>query len=252
MNSDAAFFGMVDIITPLALRVAATLRIADRIADGTTELRALARATEAEPLALARLLRFLSSRGVFAVDDAGHCSLGPLGCYLQSSHPSSARAWLDLAGFTGRMDRALFDLLRAVRTGRPAYEHVHGRAFWQDLDAHPEIAHSFDELMAAQASAVASHIVAAHDFTKVQRVIDVGGGNGALLAAIATTHKQIVGSVVDLPTTVARASERFAALGLASRCDVIAGSAFEALPTGADVYLLASVLHNWSDHDATR
>lgn len=108
---------------------------ADHIERGITSIPALAEATRADRAALSALLRYLAARGVFSCNADGEVGLGELGALLTSQHFLGARAWLDLDTVAGRMDRVLFELLGVVRSGEPMYQAVHGRAFWQDLDA---------------------------------------------------------------------------------------------------------------------
>src|SRR5205807_9479108 len=133
-------------------------------------------------------------------------------------------------------------LRRAVRTGAPAYHTLFGRPFWEDLEAHPEIAASFDALMGPAGHGVPDpEVLVTGGWESVRTVVDVGGGTGALLAAILRARPMVRGTLVDLPRTVARAGEVFRAAGVAERVTVSAQSFFDPLPPGADLYLLKSV-----------
>lgn len=247
------FFALADLSAPMALRVAATLRIADHIERGITNIAALAAATRADRAALSALLRYLTARGVFSCDADGEVGLGTLGAFLTSQHFLGARAWLDLDTVAGRMDRVLFELLGVVRSGEPMYQAVHGRAFWQDLDADPSLSEGFETLMAQQIGLLAAHIVEIYPWADLRRVVDVGGGSGALLAALAQAHPQLTGAVLDLPSAARAAALRFEQLELATRCAAHSGSFFEPLPTpGADAYVLSGVIHDWPDREAVQ
>jgi hypothetical protein len=139
---------LMDLTTPWALRVVATLRIPDLIASGVTELAALAERSSADAETLARVLRFLVARGVFEEPEPGSFTLTPTGRLLEEKE--GVRAWLDQGGFGGRMDRAWPALLETVRTGKPGYAEVFGLPVWEDLEANPAMAESFNALMAAQ------------------------------------------------------------------------------------------------------
>lgn len=245
-------WGLSDLVTPIALRVAASLRIADHVASGVTSVGELAEATGTNPDALGRLLRYLATVGVLDETVDGAIVLTERGRVLGSDHPSRLHAWLDLAGFGGRLDRTMVELLEAVRTGGPVHDVVHGLPFWDDLAAHPDVAQSFDRLMGDQISASVPHIVRRYDWAEVHSVVDVGGGTGTLLAALAEANPQLRGVVVDLPGPAAAAAQRFAGSGLEDRCRAQPGSFFDPLPPGADAYVLATVLHDWNDADATR
>jgi 2,7-dihydroxy-5-methyl-1-naphthoate 7-O-methyltransferase len=141
-------------------------------------------------------------------------------------------------------------LLDAVRTGRIPYEGVFGRPFWADLDAHPEVAESFDALMGPGHGTPDPDIALADGWESVRTVVDVGGGTGGLLAEILRARPAVRGTLVDLPRTVARSGEVFAAAGVADRATAVGQSFFDPLPAGADLYLLKSVLSDWPDEPA--
>ena len=244
-------WALCDLETPWALRVAATLRIADHIAAGTSLVADLASATRTDAESLVRLLRHLVGAGVFVEPLPGRFALNAASDLLRDDHPSSIRLGLDLDGIGGRMAHAWCGLLGAVRSGRPAYAEVFGRPFWADLDAHPEIAASFDALMGrAGHGAPDPDVLRDGDWSAVATVVDVGGGTGGLLAEILRAHAHLRGILVDLPRTVARSSEVLRAAGVADRAAVSGQSFFDPLPYGADLYLLKNVLDDWPDADA--
>lgn len=241
--------GLTDLITPMAVRVAATLGLADRIAAGSTTPAEIAADVEAEPDALGRLLRYLAARGVFAEPEPGRFALTPAAEALRDDHPDGMRAWLDLNGAIGRADLAFTALLDVVRTGEPGYPVVHGRDFWTDLAADPGLTASFDALMAGHGVWTAPAFTD-QDWSGASHVVDVGGGTGALLISLLRAQPHLRATLVDLPATAAAAERELAAAGLARRCDVVAGSFFDPLPAGADVYVLSSIVHDWGDTDA--
>ncbi|ONI76391.1 hypothetical protein ALI144C_37770 [Actinosynnema sp. ALI-1.44] len=253
MNADtrAEFMRLTDILTPWAIRVAATLRIADLIAEGHTTVADLAAKSDANADALARLMRYLVARGVFSEPQPDAYGLTDLGAPLLSAHPGSRRTRLDLEGMGGRIDSANAGLLQAVRTGRPSYADMFGLPFWADIVANPDMEPSFDEVMADHTPWF-GEVVAGHSWEGVKHVVDVGGGTGALLAAILHASPDIHGVLVDQTATVAEGQRYLAAQGLADRATAVVGDFFEALPSGADVYVLSNILHDWSDEDAVR
>lgn len=144
---------------------------------------------------------------------------------------------------------ALFRLFDTVTTGHAGYPLVYGRTFWEDLASDPALSASFDALMGMHVHADSGEVADGYDWRSVGHVIDVGGGNGTLLAAILSRYPDLRGALVDLPGPAA-ADANLAEQGLANRREVIAGSFFEPLPVGGDVYLLCGVLHDWNDADA--
>jgi O-methyltransferase domain len=243
-------YELVDLITPMAIRVAATLRLADRIAAGTTALSELAAEVDADPDALGRLLRYLVARDVFAEPEAGRFTLTAMAETLLDDHPGQVRGWLDLTGAIGRADLAFSALLEVVRTGKPGHPMVHGRDFWADLAGDPGLTASFDALM-AKFRAPWAQWLAGQDWSGTKHVVDVGAGTATLVISLLMAHPHLRGTLVEQPATAAAAEQALAEAGLSTRCDVVVGSFFDPLPAGADTYLLSSVLHDWSDADAT-
>lgn len=241
---------MADLATPMAIRVAATLRLADRIEGGMTTASELAEAVGAHPDALDRLLRHLVTAALLTLDDAGRYALTELGEALRDDYPARLRPMLDLGSAIGRADLAFVHLLHAVRTGEPAFPRLFGRSFWDDLAADPERTASFDAQMGADVAADAEDVAAAYDWGSLGHVVDVGGGNGALLRVLLRAHPRLRGTVFDLPQTAEAARAALAAAGLADRADAVAGNFFEPIPPGAGGYLLSAILHDWDDASA--
>jgi SAM-dependent methyltransferase len=238
---------LTDLCTPWCVHVVATLRIADHVANGTTRIDDLAVAASADRDSLHRVLRHLVDKGVFEEPLPGSFALNEPARALLDSR---AR-WLDLDGFGGRMARAWSSLLSAVRSGAPAYHEVFGRPFWEDLQAHPEIAASFDDLMGPGHGTPDPEVLVTGGWGSVRTIVDVGGGTGSLLAEILRARPSVRGKLVDLPPTVARSGGIFQAAGVADRVTVVGQSFFDPLPEGADLYMLKSVLSDWPDQEAT-
>src|SRR4051812_43973917 len=133
-----------DLCTPWCVRVVVTLRVAEHISDGITEVSELAAASNCDPLVLHAVLGYLVNKGVFEETAPGHFGLNAV---AQQLLDPSQRIGLDLEGIGGRMAFAWGTLLTCVRTGRPGYSDLFGRPFWEDLDAHPAIGASFDALI---------------------------------------------------------------------------------------------------------
>jgi SAM-dependent methyltransferase len=227
----------------------ATLRIAHHIAAGHTEIGKLASRTNADRDSLQRVLRHLVSKGVFIEPTPGEFGLNDAARALLEE---PARIGFDLDGIGGRMAHAWGTMLSAVRNGKPAYAEVFGKEFWEDLEAHPRVAASFDELMGpGHGIPDARVLIDPADWSAIRTVVDVGGGTGALLAEILRSQPHVNGILVDLPRVVARSAEVFQAAQLAARVTVAAQSFFDPLPFGADLYILKSVLGDWPDDRAT-
>jgi hypothetical protein len=229
-----------------AIYVAAKLSIADMLADGPRSDADLAASAGAHPASLLRLLRFLASAGLFAVDAAGRYGLTPLSQCLRDGVPGSLRATVLFRGEPWAW-AAWGDLLHSVRTGEPAFEHVHGMDFWAYTERHPEAGAIFN---ASRPQPRFAAVLAAYDFAGIGTLVDVGGGWGQLLAAILPAYPALRGVLFDLPQVVAGAAPILAAAGVADRCVIIGGDFFTDLPDAGDAYILAGILHDWGDAQA--
>ncbi len=234
-----------------ALHVAAELGIADLLAPGPQSSEHLARATGTNADALRRVLRLLVSAGVFAEEEEdARFALTPVGECLRGDLPGSFRPMAML--FTGPLVQSSWgDLAYSVRTGQPALHHVFGKGSFEYLEEHPEEAAIFDEAMAGFTAFIAVAVAGAYDFSPFRTVVDVGGGNGALLTGILNAYPALRGTVFDLPRVAEGARAKITAAGLAGRCDVVSGDFFEAVPSGGDAYLLKHVIHDWDDARAS-
>jgi hypothetical protein len=234
-----------------AIHVAATLGIADLLKEGPRHSDELAATTHTHPGALYRVLRALAAIGVFHEDGERRFSLTPLSQCLRSDATQPVGPY---AIFVGRPHQwqAWGDLLRSVRTGENAYRHVHGVDLWEYITEHPEDGAIFDRAMTTNSHGVNEAIVAAYDFSPFGRVVDVGGGQGRLLAAVLAAHPAMRGVLQDRPEVVVRAQPGLEAAGVASRCEVVGGDFFETVPAGGDAYVLKLILHDWDDAASLR
>ncbi|GAA0987403.1 methyltransferase [Acrocarpospora macrocephala] len=241
-----------DLITPMAVRVAATLRVADAITAGVTSGPELAARLSVAADPLVRVLDHLVTAGFLRRDEDGTYALTDTGQWLRDDHPEGIRAWIDLEGAVGHADMSVVELLHTVRTGEPAFPRHFGRGFWEDLAEHPDRSASFDALMGRQLTGEAPLVAAAYDWSALGEVVDVGGGNGSLLIALLRAHPTLRGTVLDLASPAATAARALAAAGLADRGRTQTGSFFEPLPPGAGGYILSRVIHDWDDDDVRR
>ena len=244
---ETALWALADLVTPMAVRVAATLRIADHLADGQQTAPALAEATNVNVDALDRVLRHLVTVDVFSRDESGRYGLTALGEALRDD---GVRTMLDIEGAIGRADLSFVRLLDSVRTGQPAFAEQFGRPFWDDLAADPARTRSYDAQMGADADGWAKAIAPAYDWGSLGHLVDVGGGNATVLSAILKHYPTLRGTVLDQPATAETARKALTARGLADRAAAIAGSFFDPLPPGAGGYLLTAILHDWDDNAA--
>lgn len=232
-----------------AIHAAATLGIADLLADGPRGADELAEAAGAHAPTLYRLLRALASVGVFVEEEDGRFGLTPLAEYLRSDAPGSLRAWAMQIGQT-YLWTSWGHLLHGVRTGEPAFPEIYGTTAWEYRAAHPEEEAVFDAAMTDLAAGVVETVVESYDFSGIEVLVDVGGGEGTLLAEILANNPALRGILFDQPRVVSVARALVGRAGVADRCELVGGSFFEGVPEGADAYLLKSVIHDWDDASA--
>jgi O-methyltransferase domain/Dimerisation domain len=233
------------------IAVAAQLGIADQLADGERSSAELAAATGADADALYRLLRALATVDLLHESDGRRFSLTPLGEGLRADVEDSLHGWATYTGSAAYW-AAWGDLAHSVRTGANAFQHVHGTDVWTYRSTRPAESAMFDRAMVSLSGQGARDAVAGYDFTPFGTIADIGGGVGAFLSRILVAAPGVRGVLFDQPHVVAGAFAVLEAAGVADRCAVVGGSFFDAIPSGADLYVLRSVVHDWEDHDAVR
>jgi SAM-dependent methyltransferase len=139
-----------------------------------------------------------------------------------------------------------------VRTGRPAFDHLYQRTFWDALDEEPGARADFHSYRHSQMDAIASLLARRCDWTFVEVLVDVGCGSGTMAAGVLRAHEHLRAILMDLPGVVGLLREQAQRAGILDRVELVGGSFFDAVPGGGDVYLLANVVHNWDDAAAMR
>jgi hypothetical protein len=193
---------------------------------------------------LRRLLRALHALGVTESDAQGRIALTDVGRDFVAAG-SSLRDHVRLAA--EEYAPAWADLAHSVRSGAPAFDAVFGMDVWTHRALHPDLGASFNRVMLDGHAGSASALCAAFDFSARRCLVDVGGGHGRLIADILAAQPDLRGVLFDLPPVIAGAGEVLRAAGVQGRCGLAAGSFFDAVPSGGDVYLLHHILHNWDD-----
>jgi hypothetical protein len=233
-----------------AIAVAASLGVADALARGPRTAGDLAAELECHPETLYRLLRLLAAAGVLHEDGQQRFALTDLGQPLRTDVPGSAREQAILQG-RAEVHAAYANLEHAVRTGENPFAAHFGEDIWSWRSTRPDEASQFNRTMAAVTAAIGPAVATAFDFDGVQAVADIGGGSGALIAALLTRHAHLRGIVFDQPAVVSEAVPVLEAAGVADRVELVGGDFFVDVPP-ADVYLMKAILHDWSDEDSIR
>jgi SAM-dependent methyltransferase len=233
-----------------AVSALAELGVADLL-DTPRPVGEVAEDTGCDAGALLRFLRAGCVAGVLAEPEPGRFALTDAGWLLRGDVPGSMR---DMCRVTAREEfgRAWAYAAHTARTGASAFTEAYGEPLFSYLarQENQELAAVFHSAMAGSVGSAA--LLDQYDFTGVSRVVDVGGGRGAMLAAVLDRYPHLRGTLVDLPAAVAGADDLLRRAGVADRADVVPGSFFDPLPDHGDVYVLARVLANWNDEDSVR
>jgi hypothetical protein len=234
-----------------SIAVAAQLGVADHVADRPLGAEELAERVGADPQSLYRVLRLCADAGVFAELEDRRFGQTRLSELLRSDRDDSMRGIAML--FESPFLRAAWTkLLETVRTGAPAFDLAHGAPLFEYLAEHPRDAAVFDAAMVGASRQLIAAILDAYDFSSFDTVVDVGGGNGALLALILSRNPGARGVLYELPGVTERAKALLADAGVIDRCEVVAGDFFESVPAGGDAYVLTQIVHDWGDKAATQ
>jgi hypothetical protein len=228
-----------------AICTAAVLGIPDLLANGPASLEMLAERSGAHAPSLRRLLRALAVFDIFAERDDGTFELTPLAATLRTTARGSMHATALM--FAGEFGQAWNELLHTVRTGEASFEFLYGMKEFDYLAKNPETARIFNQAMTDSTARAAEEILATVEFSSYRTIVDVGGGEGQLLRSILHAYPEANGIVFDLPEVLEAARRLIEAEGLTERCTLLAGSFFDWVPAGGDLYVLKHVLHAWDD-----
>jgi hypothetical protein len=232
-----------------AISVAAKLGVADLLAEGAKSADELARATGAHPRSLYRIMRALAGGGIFAEDETGRFRLTPLAEPLRRDAPDSLRSLAIFFGADWHW-RVWSDLSHSAQTGRPAFESIYGKAYFDYLAENPAPAEVFNDAMTSLSASVSAAVVSAYDFSGITKLVDVGGGHGLLLASILEKYPQMSGVLFDAPSVIEGANDVIEAHDVGGRCETVGGDFFASVPAGGDAYIMKHIIHDWEDERA--
>lgn len=233
------------------LAAAGELRVADILKDGPLSAEQVATRAAANPAMTFRLLRALAALGIVQSQEDRTFALTGLGQFLRSDIPPSMRA-LSMMGGRAWHDRCWEQLAQSVRSGTPGAELAFGAKLWDYFEGQPEDFANFNEAMTAASAGMHFTAAQAYDFSKFKLIADVGGGFGRLAALVLTQTPGLRAIVFDRPQLADGCNAELAKLGVSDRCQFVAGSFFESVPEGADCHLMAHILHDWDDEQATQ
>jgi DNA-binding Lrp family transcriptional regulator len=233
-----------------AIHVAARLNIAELVKDRPHSISELSQATGIPPRSLLRLLRALTAANIFEQVEPGVFAQSELSYYLREDVPNSVKGmalvhgdewqWKSWAGF-----------MHSLQNEEPGFDHVYNMSLWQYFrDHNPRSGQLFNQAMTSLSNQVNPYIASAYDFSRFETLVDVGGGEGSTLRTILHKYPQLRGVLFDQAETIEQAREHFVREKLDERCNLVAGNFLEAVPEGADAYLLKHILEGWKDEMA--
>lgn len=205
----------------------------------------IAARTSTDPDAMARTLRAAVFAGYFERGTDGRFANNRLSRALLDTDDST-RAFTMYFGSRSNL-HAWADFGETLRTGKNAFERVHGMSVWAWFDAHPDERETFARGMMSLTLMEAAGVATAFPFGDVKKLCDVGGGRGTLLSEIVLRHPHLEAMLLDAPGVLESARQLLSARGVADRVRLVPGSFFESVPSGADTYLLKNILHDWDD-----
>ncbi len=231
------------------VRAAVRLRVVELIGDKERTAAEVAADAGAEPRPMARLLRALASLGLLREHTADSFSVTPAGALLDPGRPDALTSLVRM--FTEPvMLRAWEHLDDSVRTGDVAFDTVFGKDFFSHLKELPDLSAEFNAAMSQAVRETAAALPHAFDFGRFSTVTDVGGGDGTLLSGVLRAHPALKGVLYDTEEGLRQAPATLERQGLSARCSLVAGDFFRRVPEGADLYLMKSILHDWTDEQA--
>jgi hypothetical protein len=233
-----------------SIYVATQLSIPDLLKDGAKHCKELAAATNTHSDSLYRLLRALSSVGIFAETEYRCFELTPIAASLQRDVPGSMRAFAIMMG--EEQYQAWGQLIHSIKTGSNAFEHLYGTHIFQNYTQNPSKGQIFDQAMTDVSVAENTAVLEAYDFSSIRNLVEVGGGNGSFLAAILQKNQTMKGVLLEQPYVIPEAQNLLKITGVIKRCELIGGDFFESVPGGADAYVLKRTLVDWDNERAIK
>ncbi|GHC78297.1 methyltransferase [Streptomyces flavofungini] len=228
------------------LRATLRLRVVELIGDKEMTADDVAARADAAPQSMSRLLRALAGLGLLEERAAGTFAVTPAGALLDPASPGSLASIARM--FTEPMMlRGWEQLDDSVRTGDVAFDKVFGTDFFGHLKQHPDLSAEFNAAMSQGTRQTAAALPGAVDFGRFKTVMDIGGGDGTLLSAVLREHPAVTGVIYDTEEGLAQAPDTLSRDGLADRCSLVAGDFFRSVPEGADLHMMKSIVHDWSD-----
>ena len=228
--------------------VTTELGIADLLRDGPLSVDDLAKKTDTHAPTLYRILRALSSVGVFVETEDHVFGLTPLSqCLVSNALGPIARMFL-----SEWHDKAWSGLSHTVRTGEPGFDHTFGKPSFEWFEENPEARSILDQGQGSKVVGFANAVIEAYDFSDLKSICDIGGGQGTFLIQLLAAYPHVKGYVAELPGAVVSAEKTIAKANLSDRCKAIPHDFHKDAPPACNAYFLVNVLHDWNDEICVR
>lgn len=248
LQAISALAEMADYSFAFAIRAVGAIGVADHLSDGPRHVDHLAEKTGCSRHGLIRVMRALVTKSVFFEEPAETFGLMPMGDLLRTDHPFSMRWFFRLEPDV----RAMAAMEYSVRTGEPSFDHLFGMDYFDWLAEHDTERERFRESQRALNRLELLAITRSYPWHESNSIVDIGGNDGSLLAALLQRHPSLCGTLFDLPETAGEAGRIFEEAGVAGRAEIVAGNLFDGgVPRGADLYTIKRVLVGFSDEEAT-
>ena len=228
-----------------AIYVAARLGLAELLRDGPLALGQLAKATRADERALGRLLTALSTIGICSRSGEDRYALTDVGACLDAAAEHSFKGWAFLEAEL--ISKSWSGMLESIMTGKTGAQLQGVEDSFELMGRTPELVDKFNAAMVELTRLVTPNVLQSYDFDGISHLMDVGGGSGELLGAIARQNRELHGTVFDLPRCAEAAGKHLRQIGVGDRVEFVAGDFFEAVPAIADAIILKSIIHDWDD-----
>ncbi|TDB45597.1 methyltransferase [Photorhabdus luminescens] len=244
------FTELADYIIPFTIRSISELKVADCLVDGPKSVAEIAKEVGANEFALYRAMLALASKGIFAeTDEPGIFEQTAMSELLSTRSTFSLRngyrmLHADIKAWS-RFDYSL-------RTGKACFDIVHDQDYWDFCASHKDYSLMFDNAMATFTPLEYRAILAAYDFSGIETIVDIGGGNGRLLSLLLKSLPHVKGKLFDQPHVVNKAHLTLENAGVLSRCEIHGGSFFDAVPGDGDLYIIKRVIYDWDDERAAK
>ncbi len=233
------------------LYVAAKLNISDFLENGSKHSDEIAGFTGTDPDTVYRIMRALSSFGIYKENPDKYFEITEKGKLLKNDNPSSVRINIIM-----RMDEYNWkpwgELLNSVKTGENAFENIFGMNLFEYLTKNPEASQTFARAMGTYTQKIVKVILDSYDFSPYNLITDIGGSNGDLLRRILLKYDHISGLLFDLPIVIQNIDPGNFESGIRDRFKLISGSFFDSIPQNCDLYILKKIIHDWDDEHSIK